>query len=206
MLSETLLHLEKGQRVSPFEGKTEFLPVDFEELLKASYNSHFPKEEPVLTTGVEFEGVRGMVSLVASSRIDTERASTPLGPVMTEIEYTDSEVIVRQIPLQIRLFFELHSQQDWQKLLSNRIIFDMENDRYLVRYNHQENRMTVLEFEKALADFKVLPAISYLVDLRRLSRAHPLLPLNLSSLSGIGMTVSDTFSYDPYLRQPLIVY
>lgn len=193
MLAETLLRLERGQKVRPFEGKTGFLPADLVGLLDVSRLPIFPYEEPVLTTDVEFEGVKGQVAVTASSRIGTDKARTPLGIVKTEIDFTDEVAIVREIPLHLRLAFELHSMQDWQKLLCNRAVFQLGSERFRVRYHLETLDMTVERFEEGFRDFKILPAFgSTLLIPATYSPARVLLPYDVGRLSqGVNLTMGE---------------
>ncbi len=189
MPTETLINLERGRKVKPFEGKKEFLPVDFEELLNVLHS--MPQEVPVLTTDLEFEGVKGSLSAVASSRVGTEKAQTPLGPVKTEIEHNNKLVTVKQVPLYLRLVFEIESFQDWQKLLNNSAMLELGDKQYLVSYHIQDLGITVAEFEKSLHTFKKIPAIGrFLIDLETYRPERPILPYDLDRLSQVGLTLN----------------
>lgn len=188
---ETLLHLEKGQSVRPFEGKNAFLPVDLVELLDVIHSPHFPKSEPLLRTDVEFDWIGGQVVVSASSRIGTDdRAETPLGPVTSEIVHYNGIVGVRQVPLHLRLDFWLRSMEDWQKLLDNRAVFSLGIKRYPVQYHLETLGVTEEKFQQGLRDLKILPANGSLVLPETYNPARVLLPFNVARLAeGINLTM-----------------
>lgn len=191
MVIETVLYLEKGQKVRPFEEKTEFLPVEWNNLLDVNQRHDYARYEPVLTTNVEFEGIVGQVALMASSRIGTNKAETPLGEVKLEIEFTNGMAVVRQIPLSLRLDFELLSTNDWQRLLDNRAAFELGSKRYSPRY-HLENfgKDTIQKLDQ----YKMMPAFGDILLSAETYKPTPvLLPYDLSRLcQGINLTMGSS--------------
>jgi hypothetical protein len=190
MLAETLIHLERGKTVKPFEGKRNFLPVDLVELLDVYRSPHFTKEESVLTADVEFDRIGGQVAVVASPRIGAEQAQTPLGTVRTEIAFEDGAVNVKQVPLRLRLDFWFQSMEDWQKLLDSRAAFTLGSETYPVQYHLESLGATPEKIHQSLKDFKILPANGRLAVPQTYNPARVLLPYDVSRIAqGVNLTM-----------------
>lgn len=191
--SDVVLHLEEGVTVKPFEGSRRFLPVNLAEFLNISHSAFpFPSEEPVLTRSLEFAGISGQLIAVVSSRIGTQEVETPLGPVKTEIEFNNGIVEVKQIPLFLRLLFNLQSVADVEKLLYNRAVFELGDRRYVVKYGLERPGVTTENFIQGLEDFKSLPAIgANLWSLQTYQPTVVALPYDLDRVSQVGLGVID---------------
>ncbi len=180
---ETLLHLEKGQRVKPFEGQTEFLPVNLGKLLDIYHSGLHAQEENVLQTGVEFQGIKGMLAAVVSSRLGTYNPQTPLGDAKAEIDYSNGWDEVKSLPVSLSLLFQIESMKHWSDLLSDRAFFELGNERYVVKYHLEAIGMTVGQLQEGLDNFKVLPAIGALYFTETLRPATVVLPYDVARLS-----------------------
>lgn len=185
-----LVHLERGQTIKPFEGRTEFLPVDLVELLSKNSASPFSTNEPVLSTDVIFEGVGGQLLVAAHSRIVIAGAETPLGKVKTDIEHDDEVTVVREVPLHLQLEFWVNSREEWQRVLENRAVFSLGNNTYPVKYHLESADMTGGKLQQAFETYKTLPAIGSLVMPESYRPARVLLPYDVGRLShGINLTM-----------------
>lgn len=105
-----VIEIVEKQPFLPFGDSTSFVEQD---LLKAHQDL---KEVPVLSTNIEFKGIKGKVSVIADSTHNFENVVAPIGTVQTIFNYNETGAWVSSAPCYLELSFEVKNQEQYDLL------------------------------------------------------------------------------------------
>ena len=168
------INIEVGQVFKPFEGRTEFPPIELDD----------EKVQRLIEAPFQLKGINGRlgISTIPDSRMMLNPV-TPLGEVQFVRSFENGNITIKKIPLELELDFDITTMGEFYILQKYAMEFVLGNETYYLECNGIDRERAVKRSIEEEGRMELFDPALHLKDEN--GRANVSLPYDITKLSQI---------------------